>query len=64
MKENFPNLVKKIDMQVQGAQKIPKFRDKEGLLKAAREKLVTTCLADGRGEGENGWRGEGIKKYK
>ena len=27
MKENFPNLVKKIDMQVQGAQKIPNKMD-------------------------------------
>ena len=72
VKEKFPNLVKKIDMQVQEAQRVlitidakrptprhiiikrAKVRDKERLLKAAREKLVTTCLADGRGEGENG----------
>ena len=55
MKENFPNLVKEIDMQVQEAQrvpdkmnektptprhiiiKMPKFKDKERILKAARE---------------------------
>ena len=55
MKENFPNLVKEIDMQVQKAQrvpdkmdakrptqryiiiKIPKIKDKERILKAARE---------------------------
>ena len=55
MKENFPNLVKKIDIQVQEPQrvpnkmkanttpkhiiiKIPKVKDKERILKAAREK--------------------------
>ena len=56
MKENFPNLVKEIDMQVQEAQrtqnklyakkptprhikiKMPKFKDKERILKTAREK--------------------------
>ena len=27
MKENFPNLVKKIDMQVQEAQRVPSMRD-------------------------------------
>ena len=55
MKENFPNLVKEIDMQVQEAQrvpnkmdakrptprhiiiKMPRVKDKEKLLKAARE---------------------------
>ena len=55
MKENFPNLVKEIDMQVQEAQKVPnkmdakrptprhiminmpKVKDKERILKAARE---------------------------
>ena len=61
MKENFPNLVKEIDMQVQGAQrvpnkldpkrptlrhiitKVPKVKEKERILKAAREnKLVTS----------------------
>ena len=54
MKENFPNLVKEIDMQVQEAQrvpnkmdakrptprhiiiKMPKVKDKEGILKTAR----------------------------
>ena len=59
MKENFSNLAKEIDMQVQKAQKVPnkmvakmptprhtiiklpKFKDKERILKAAREKLVT-----------------------
>ena len=57
MTENFPNLVKKIDMQVQEAQsfpnkmdakrptpriKMPKVKDKERILKAARKmKLVT-----------------------
>ena len=35
--------------------KIPKFRDKERLLKAATEKnLVTRWSPDGRGMGENG----------
>ena len=56
MKENFPELVKEIDIQVQKAQrvpnklypkrntprhiiiKMPKVKDKERLLKAAREK--------------------------
>ena len=58
MKENFPNLVKELDMQVQDAQrvpkkldprrntprhiiniiKLPKIKDKERILKAAREK--------------------------
>ena len=56
MKENFPNLVKETDMQVQEAQrvsnkldpkrntprhiiiKMPKAKDKERILKAAREK--------------------------
>ena len=55
MKENFPKLVKEIDIQVQEAQrvpnkvdakrptprhimiKMPKFKDKERILKAARE---------------------------
>ena len=59
MIENFPPLVKEIDMQVQEARrvpdkmdakrptprhrvmKMPKVKDKERLLKAAREKLVT-----------------------
>ena len=58
MKENFPNLVKEIDMQIQEAQrvpnkmdrkrypprhiiiKMPKVKDKERLLKAAREKQL------------------------
>ena len=35
--------------------KMPKVRDKERLLKAAREKkLVTRRVPDGRAEGENG----------
>ena len=56
MKENFPNLAKEIDIQVQEAQrvpntldpkrttprhiiiKMPKVKDKERILKAAREK--------------------------
>ena len=59
MKENFPNLVKGIDVQVQKAQrvpskmytkstipryiiKMPKVKDKERNLKAAREKQVVT----------------------
>ena len=60
MKENFPNLVKEIDMQVQETQrfpkkldprrntsrhiiiKSPKMKDKESLLKAAREKETVT----------------------
>ena len=60
MKENFRNLVKKIDIQVQEAQrvpnklvlkratprhntiKIPKIKDKERILKAAREKQRVT----------------------
>ena len=73
MKENFPNLVKEIGMQVQEAQRLPimmnakrpaarhiiikgpKVKNKERLLKAAREKkLVTRRVPDGRAEGENG----------
>ena len=55
MKENFPNLVKKIDIQVQEAQRVPnkldtkihpdqnaKGKDKERLLKTAREKQRVT----------------------
>ena len=60
MKENFPNLVEEIDMQVQGAQRvprkleprkntpkhilitIPKIKDKERILKAAREQETVT----------------------
>ena len=60
MKENFPNLVKEIDMQVQEAQrvpnkmdtkrptprhiliKMPKGKDKERILKAAKEKQLLT----------------------
>ena len=60
MKENFPNLVKEIDMQVLEAQrvpnklgpkkitpryiiiKMPKVKDKERILKAAREKQLVT----------------------
>ena len=57
--ENFPSLLKEIDMQIQEAQKVPnkmdakratpryiiikmpKIKDTERILKAAREKLVT-----------------------
>ena len=60
MKENFPNLVKEIDIPVQEAQrvpnklnpkrntprhiriKMPKVKDKERILKAAREKQRVT----------------------
>ena len=60
MRENFPNLVKEIDMQVQEAQrvlnkmdakrptpryitiKMPQVKDKERILKAAREKQLVT----------------------
>ena len=60
MKENFPNLVKEINMQIQEAQRIPnkmdakrptprhiiikmsKVKDKERILKAAREKKLFT----------------------
>ena len=60
MKENFPNLVKEIDIQVQEARRVlnkldprrntprhiliilPEIKDKEGILKAAREKERVT----------------------
>ena len=60
MKENFPNLVKEIDIQVQETQKVPnkmdskrttprhiiikmpKVKDKERILKAARKKQTIT----------------------
>ena len=60
MTENFPNLVKEIDIQVQEAQrvpnkldpkrttprhviiKMPNVKDKERILKAAREKQLVT----------------------
>ena len=55
MKESFPNLVREIDRQVQGAQrvpetttpkhkiiKMPKVKDKERILKAVREKETVT----------------------
>ena len=61
MKDNFPNLVKEIDMQVQEAQrnkidakrtkqrhtiiKMPKVKDKERILKTAREKQGVTYKA-------------------
>ena len=72
MKENFLNLVKEIDMQVQEALrvpimmhanrptprhiiiKMPQVKDKERLLKAREEKLVTGRLPDGQGVRENG----------
>ena len=58
MKENFPDLVKEIDMQIQHREsqtrwiqrsprhfviKMPKVKDKETILKAAREKKLVTC---------------------
>ena len=60
MKENFPNLVKEINIQVQEAERVPnktdtkrttprhiiikmlKVKDKEGILKEAREKQRVT----------------------
>ena len=60
MKENFPNLVKEIDVQVQEAQRVPnklnskrttprhiiitmpKVKDKDRILKSAREKQLVT----------------------
>ena len=59
MKENFPNLVKEIYVNIQEAQKVPnkmnakratlrhiikmpKVQDKEGIFKAAREKMLDT----------------------
>ena len=57
MKENFPNLTKELDMQDQQAQRVPKkldpkrntpryiiikIKDKERILKAAREKETVT----------------------
>ena len=60
MKDNCPNLVKEMDMQVQEAQRVPKkldprrntpkhmiitlpkIKDKERILKAAREKEAVT----------------------
>ena len=51
MKENLPNLVKEIDIQVQEAQrptprhiriKMPKGKHKERILKSAREKTLVT----------------------
>ena len=78
VKENFPNMVKETDMQVQEAQRasnkldsrrntprhiiltLAKIKEKERILKAAREKkLVTRWLADGEGllgEEEKGLR--------
>ena len=62
LKENFPNLVKEIDIQVQEVQRVPnkldpkrttpryiilkrlKFKDKERILKAAREKERATYI--------------------
>ena len=80
MKENFPNLVKEIDMQVHEAQWVPnkmdakrpslrhisikrsKGKDKERLLKAAREKkLVTRWWPDGNGEGRMGEEVRGLR---
>ena len=60
MKENFPDFIKEIDMQVQETQKVlnkmdakrptprhiiiktPNFKDKERILRAAREKQLLT----------------------
>ena len=80
VKENFPNLVKETDMQVQEAQRVPIMMDakrptprhiikrtkvKERFLKAAREKkLVTRWLPDERGRGRMDEEVRGIKKYK
>ena len=44
--------------------KRPKVKDKEGLFKAKKNKLVTRRLPDGKGVWRNGWRGEGFKKHK
>ena len=71
MKENFPNLVKEIDVQVQEAQRVPNKKDakrptprhiiikrsrvKESLLKAAREMKLVTR----RVPGERGVWGNG-----
>ena len=44
--------------------KRPKVKDKEKLLKTREKKLDTRRLPDGREEGENGKRDEGITKYK
>ena len=69
MKENLPNLVKEIDMQVQEAQRVPimfakrptprhiiikraMVRDKERLLKAAREEKLPDGCQTGGGRGE------------
>ena len=73
MKENFPNLVKEIDMQFQEVQKVPnemdakrptprhilikmpKVKDKETVLKTAREKkLVTRWLPNWGHGGKDG----------
>ena len=63
MKENFPNLMKEIDMQIQEAQrvpnkmdtkrptpgliiiKMPKVKDKERILKAARETRLLPMMS-------------------
>ena len=68
MKENFPNLAKEIDMQVQEAQRVPHKMDakrptprhniikmpkvKERILKARKNKLVIRRLPDWVGERE------------
>ena len=77
MKENFPNLAKEIDMQVQEAQRVPKkldprrntqwhilikllkIKDKERILKAAREKERVTYkgVPIRLSAGEVGWGG-------
>ena len=59
MKENFPNLVMEIDIQVQEAQRVPrkhtprhiiitlpKIKDKERILKAAKGKETVTYKGD------------------
>ena len=43
MKENFPSLMKEIDIRVQEAQRVPSKIDEKRLLKAAREKKLITC---------------------
>lgn len=45
--------------------KRPKVEDKERLLKAAREKKLTTGrMSDGRGVGEDECSGEGLRSAK
>ena len=63
MKEN-SNLVKEVDMQVQGAQSVPNTMEEKRLPRHIIIKMSKVKDKDGRGSVGEPVRGEGITKYK